>query len=334
MNQPIKNLFFWTAGICFLFGTSCTSPQKRVFHTPKFQTAILLPHTPSKNQGEWPAGWIYATLALIESERIFAGDSLELSETYLIRKYLEENASNNLSVSAFSGNPFSCLRLLEREGLITYQCYRSQPTISWTDFRNLANKRNLQVICDTGFAYLPKTIGLYGATYTPHDLMESLFVRDNYIGFISDASLPLGQQVQCTFPGDKQKESYFNLSQASLLRIIEQALHKGHTLVWMGDTTETCYSGKAGYAYWPADSDNSQQARMQELSDKKTTPDHCMQIIGKAYIVNNSDEKNAKRGDAYYICKNSAGSNSTGNGFFYLSADYIKMKTVALYRHR
>ena len=334
MNSHTRILVYLAAVICLLPGAGCKNPQTRAFSTPKFQTAILLPHTPQKNQGEWPAGWIYATLALIESERISAGDSLELSEMFLIRKYLEENADSHPNDTSFSGNPFSCLRLLERQGLITYQCYRSQPTINWTDFRRLANKSNLQIVCDTGFAYLPKTIGLYGVSYTPHDLMESLFVQNNYIGFISDASLPLGQQVECMFPGDRQEETYFNLSQASLLRIIEQSLHKGHTLVWMGDTTETCYSGNAGYAYWPADSDNSQQARMQELSDKKTTPDHCMQIIGKTYIVNDPYEKNAKRGSTYYICKNSAGSNSANNGLFYLSADYIKMKTVALYRHR
>lgn len=332
---PHNRILLYTAVvICIMFGTSCTNSPKRIFQKPKFQTAILLPHTPPKSQGEWPAGWIYATLALIESERISAGDSLELSETYLIRKFLEENVNNGRCDSTFSGNPFSCLRLLERQGLITYQCYRNRPTINWPDFRRLASKRNLQVICDTGFAYLPKTIGLYGASYTPHDLMESLFIRNNYIGFISDASFPLGQQVQCTFPGDRQEETYFNLSQASLIRIIEQSLYKGHTLVWMGDTTETCYSGEAGYAYWPSGSDNSQQARMQGLAAKKTTPDHCMQIIGKAYAINEPSDKDAKPGNTYYICKNSAGSNPVNNGLFYLSADYIKMKTVALYRHR
>lgn len=164
--------------------------------------------------------------------------------------------------------------------------------------------------------------------------MESLFVRDNYIGFISDPSLPFGQQVSHAFQGDRQEENYLNISQKSLIRVIDQTLREGHTLVWMGDTTEANYSGNAGYAYWPTGSDHSPQARKQEMADGKTTPDHCMQIIGKAYTANAIPETEARHDNTFYICKNSTGESSKDKGFFYLSANYIRMKTVALYRHR
>ncbi len=316
------------------FSSSCVHRHKKTFPKQTFQTVLLLPHTPAKDQGGWPAGWIYATLALIESERILAGDSLELSGTYLIRKYLEEKANDSRHDSTFCGTPFSCLRLLERQGLLTYQCYRCHPTMKWSDFRHIASRRNLHVVCDTGFAYLPPTIGLYGAVYTPHDFMESLFVRDNYIGYISDPSLPSGQQVTHAFQGDRQEENYLNISQESLIRIIEQTLRRGHTLVWMGDTTEASYSGNAGYAYWPAGSDHTPRARKQELADGKTTPDHCMQIIGKAYTAGRISGTEARHDKTYYICKNSTGWNPGNKSLFYLSADYIRMKTIALYRHR
>lgn len=305
----------------------CTNPHKGEPEKQQFETDIILPHTPPKQQGGWPAGWIYATLGMIESERILVGDSLELSATYLIRRRLEEQNGENGKGTSLCGTPFSCLHLMERQGALTYQGYRRQTELDWASFRQIANRNNIRTVCDTGFAYLPPSFGLYGAVYTPHDFMKSLFLSGNYRGFISDPTQPTGKSIRRTFPGDLQEENYTNLSPDALIHTINTTLSTGHTLVWMGDTTHNGYSSTAGLANWPDDQPCTPEARQEEFKKGHIRPEHCMQIVGKAHPAGQPD-------NTYYICRNSAGQPGDSCGLSYLSERYVRMKTVALYRHK
>lgn len=179
----------------------------------EFKTVVLLPHTPVKDQGEWPAGWIYATLSLVESERILAGDSLELSATYLIRRRVEQLCRAGQPFPRFEGRPMDCLHLLE-EGALLYAVFRPAPKWSWRECKRALATGDMATVLDTGFSYVPRLVTLYGTTYTPLDLARSLYVEDAY--------------VEHRFPsGD-------TTGRERIVRQMDSVLRKGHSLVWTG----------------------------------------------------------------------------------------------------
>ena len=72
---------------------SCTQKKESKLTPENFQTEILLPTTPVKDQGSSSLCWAYAMLATIETEHIVQGDSLNLSTTFLARHLLEDHTS-------------------------------------------------------------------------------------------------------------------------------------------------------------------------------------------------------------------------------------------------
>jgi bleomycin hydrolase len=63
-------------------------------------------------------------------------------------------------------------------------------------------------------------------------------------------------------------------------------------------------------------------ARQQDFEEGKTTDDHSMELIGIA---------RSPRGRRYYIAKNSWGTENAYKGLMYLSENYIRLKTIAVW---
>ena len=154
-----------------------------------------LPVTSVRNQQQWPTGWIYATLALVETERILVGDSLDLSPDYLVRQLAGQlgngrlgNPGRALTATDFQGSPARCIQLMERYGVILNGIYRDSLSTSCHQFCNIVNhlpagnagRQALQVVLDTTFDYLPSYVSLYGVVYTPHELLRSVVEEGSY----------------------------------------------------------------------------------------------------------------------------------------------------------
>ena len=58
------------------------------------------------------------------------------------------------------------------------------------------------------------------------------------------------------------------------------------------------------------------------IENYTTTDDHCMAVVGIA---------RRKSGEKYYIMKNSWGRNNPYGGLMFMSEDYMKLKTVAVF---
>ena len=56
---------------------------------PVFTVEAMNRITPVKQQGGSACGWVYAMLAVIESDRLMQGDSVNLSPAYVVRRVLE-----------------------------------------------------------------------------------------------------------------------------------------------------------------------------------------------------------------------------------------------------
>jgi bleomycin hydrolase len=285
-----------------------------------------LPVTSVRNQQQWPTGWIYATLALVETERILVGDSLDLSPDYLVRQLAGQlgngrlgNPGRALTATDFQGSPARCIQLMERYGVILNGIYRDSLSTSCHQFCNIVNhlpagnagRQALQVVLDTTFDYLPSYVSLYGVVYTPHELLRSVVEEGSY------------QQLSIA-------EIHRNFGTPS--HLIDRTLRHGHAIAWEGDTLQSGYSSRAGLAVCSS-SDEATTTSRSALSTSSSRHRHCLIIIGIAHPrrlpLGCRDTSRT-----YYIAKDSHGAYGTHHGYIYLSAAYVEAHTLSLTRLR
>ena len=65
----------------------------------------------------------------------------------------------------------------------------------------------------------------------------------------------------------------------------------------------------------------TQEERQRLFDRRQTTDDHCMELCGLA---------RDRKGQRFFIAKNSWGTDNPFGGMMYISRDYIRMKTIAI----
>jgi bleomycin hydrolase len=110
-------------------------------------------------------------------------------------------------------------------------------------------------------------------------------------------------------PDNWEHNRFLNIPADSLLAHTERAVRQHHGVCWEGDISERGFSFEEGIA------DLS-------LINGRTTDDHCMSIVG---IAHNQE------GKRFFILKNSWGTDNPYGGLMYMSFDYFKAKTIAVY---
>ena len=86
--------------------------------------------TPVKDQGRSPLCWVYAMLAVIESDRLMMGDSVNISPAYTARRVLERRTersylSRGREAVTADGTAADLVAALEEFGAMPYDAYRS-----------------------------------------------------------------------------------------------------------------------------------------------------------------------------------------------------------------
>ena len=92
-------------------------------------------------------------------------------------------------------------------------------------------------------------------------------------------------------------------------------------MCWEGDISEPGFSFSKGVAELGEPADVSQRQRQLQFESHATTDDHCMSVVGLAH-----DSRNRR----YYIMKNSWGRRNPYGGLMYVSASYLRLKTIAV----
>lgn len=295
--------------------------------------------TPVKNQSTSDFCWLYGMLATIESEHIEMGDSVNLSEDFLCRAVLEERLqryylSQGKSAWTMRGTCSDAVTMLQRNGLTHYDSFHS-------DVNYAVLMRKLQKTADEAIA---KGVGLeelklrtgdmldrdihgkllnvfmYGAVYTPQEFAHSMCREDEYVALTSFTHHPYNELFVLEVPDNYSNNLFLNLPLDTLITKVNDALMNGHPVCWEGDITEEGFSFKKGFAEYA--SKVSVEERQQSFERFDTTDDHCMAIVGMA---------KTKDGRKYYLCKNSWGTDNPFGGFMYMSEEYLRMKTVAVW---
>ena len=177
---------------------------------------------------------------------------------------------------------------------------------------------------------------------------------DDYVELTSFTHHPFYSRFAVEVPDNWLMETAYNLPLNDLLRVIDNSVNNGYTVVWGADVSEKGFSWKNGVAIVPdknvkeiagleqakwekmsdAEKDKllykfdkpltektiTQEMRQVEFDNYQTTDDHGMHITGLA-----SDQN----GNKYYIVKNSWGlEDHKYKGYFYASESYVKLKTM------
>jgi len=193
----------------------------------------------------------------------------------------------------------------------------------------------------------PKEFIYQGKTYTPKNFAESLgFNPNDYIELTSYSHHPFYSKFDLEIPDNWSKDQYYNVPIDDLLKIIDNAIEKGYSVAWDGDVSEKDFSKKLGTAIIPLKEEISdaekkdeeedaqpikektvtQEMRQETFDNRTTTDDHLMHITGIA-----KDQTGAK----FYYTKNSWGvKNYKYDGYWYLSAPYVRLKTIAIMVHK
>jgi bleomycin hydrolase len=151
-------------------------------------------------------------------------------------------------------------------------------------------------------------------------------------------------------------ESY-NVQLNELVEITENALKSGYTVAWAADVSEKGFSFHDGIAIVPEDPSTIQvrgknnknfsdagaekesnafltpvkeleitpELRQKGYDNKTTTDDHGMHIVGLY---------KAQNGTKFFLVKNSWGTSNYPKGYFYVSENYFKYKTMNIYLHK
>lgn len=305
----------------------------------------LVSTTPVKNQGESDLCWAYGMLATIESEHIMKGDSVNLSIAFVARMMLQEKAleyyfSQGQKKINMKGMASMLIHYIDKYGAQPYDSYEDPKDINYQvicrKVEQLCDgaimkkagieklKEELNALFDHEIGYMPaKQVHMLGAEYTPLEFAHSVCYPEEYVALTSFTHHPFREYFALEVPNNQMHDLFLNLPLDELMLHINKAIEKGHPVCWEGDITEPGFQHPKNHFIdvQPAEHNVSQESHQRAFEQLSTTDDHVLEIIGKF-----------KHGHLYYyICRNSMGKNWENQGLVYLSEDYIKLKTIAVY---
>jgi len=213
-------------------------------------------------------------------------------------------------------------------------------------------------ILDAYLGPIPKEFSYEGKTYTPQSFANFLGLNmKDYVALTSFTHHPDYSNFVIEIPDNWSMDRVYNLPLDEFTNAVKSALNKGYTVAWAADVSEKGFSFRDGLAIVPADestikkigNDNAgfndagakkegnafsqpvaelnitPELRQAAFDKQTTTDDHGMHIVGM------STEKN---GSTYFLVKNSWGTGNSLGGYFYLSEQYFKYKTISVMLHK
>ena len=306
-----------------------------------FTTETMNKFTPVKDQGACEMSWVYAMLATIESDRLAEGDSVNLSAAYVARCVLGGQAercylSGGQAEITTRGVAPDLLCALAEYGAMPYDSYRSECNynVLCRKLKILASqgvarrvglerlRDRLAYVLDTAVNPVPRRVWMYGAEYTPQEFARSVCMPADYVAMTSYTHEPMGEAVPLYVAANRTGRRFMNVPLDTLVSRTVAALRSGRSVCWEGCTSTAGFSFERGVARLAeGDAKVTQAMRQQAFERLHVTDDHAMAIVGLARDA---------RGQRYFICKDSRGTENPYGGLVYMSEPYFRMNTVAV----
>ncbi len=336
-----KFIFIALFATAFIYGYSQPKDFKEVY---------LTKNTEVKDQEQAGTCWSFATTSFIESEVLKeSGQTYDLSEAYFayfgyVNKAIIYVRLHGLHNFGQGGQAHDVIDVVREYGIVPESVY----PYSLTNHDNL--EKSLKSYLDTlvkqdtipydwmnGYvdilnSYMsapPSSFEIGGNKYTPKQFAEEVlkFNPDNYVEITSYSHKPFYNQFVLEVPDNWALASYYNVNIDDLMQIINNALKNGYSVDWDGDVSERGFLGRRGLAFvteqemLEADKLSIQKYRQLLFNSQLTTDDHLMHLVGLYKDADNKDQ---------YLIKNSWGAYGPYSGYLFMSADFVKLKTVAI----
>ena len=348
-----------------------------------FTLVKQLPATSVKNQYHSGTCWSYSAISFLESELLRKGkDTFDLSEMYCVRECYSDKATEYVRFYGkhnFGGGgaAHDVTYVLKNYGMLPNEAYSGlvigddkpvhgeMDAVLEADVNAVVKNPNkkLTPVWHVGFnglldAYLGKVPDKFtykNKEYTPKSFADMLDLNtDDYVELTSYTHHPFYSQFILEVPDNWLMDEVYNVPLEDLMRVIDNSIDNGYTVVWGADVSEKGFSWKNGVAIvpdrnaaefpgvekekWAKMTDDekdkllykfdkpvpekkiTQEMRQKEFDNYQTTDDHGMHITGTAKDQN---------GDLFYLVKNSWGTEgSPYKGYFYASVPYVQLKTM------
>ncbi|MFZ4456608.1 MAG: C1 family peptidase [Bacteroidales bacterium] len=322
---------------------------------------------PVISQGNTGTCWDFSTLSFYETEIYrLQGKKVKLSEIYnayweyveKARRFVQERGNSTFEEGS-EGNALA--RLASTYGIIPETAYTGlicgrkyhshakmyeemnnylqsvKTSNAWNETAVIATIRD---ILKHYMGEPPTKFTVDGKEYTPQTYMKDYLKFDPkaYVEILSVKEKPYWQQVEYVVTDNWwHNADYYNVPLNDFMKAVKQAIRNGYTLSIGGDVSEAGFSKETQCAMVP-DFDIpsafiNEDARQFRFSNKTTTDDHGMHLVG--YLENyNGDGK-----DWFLIKDSSSGSRNNDKaspefGYYFFSEDYVKLKMMGFTIHR
>ena len=340
--------------------------------------------TSIKDQGRSGTCWAYSTLSFFESEILKkSGKTYNLcenfvaSKTYMDRAIAAVRTHGDISFSQ-GGSSYDPLYCAINYGLCPEEAMPAPGTPQGDSLNNFdeffrcmtpyveaiatsnakkltpAWKKGLQGILDAYLGECPKEFTYEGKKYTPQSFAASLGLNwDDYVSISSFTHHPFWKPFIVEVQDNWRWKPSYNVPMDDMMRIIDNAINEGYTIMWGGDVSEDGFTRKGlGIAYDTkkvqsmagSDADRwlrlsaseknqkfdslgvnapeivpTQEMRQEAYDNWETTDDHGMHLYGIAKDQN---------GKEYYMVKNSWGEFGDYKGTWYMTKAFVAYKTM------
>ena len=354
-----------------------------------FTMVKQLPATSVKNQYRSGTCWSYSAISFLESELLRTGkDTFDLSEMFCVRNaysdkaliYIRFNGKHNFGGGGAAHDVTSVLR---KYGMMPEAAYTGMAigepnpvhgemdAVLSADVEAVLKNPNKKLspvwhqgfdgLLDTYLGKVPEKFTYKGKDYSAKSFSDMMGLNpDDYVELSSYTHHPFYSKFIIEIPDNWEMGEVYNLPIDDLIRVIDNSIDQGYTVVWGADVSEKGFSWKNGVAVVPdknatevagmesgkwskmsdADKDKllfkfdkpnpekkiTQEMRQVEFDNYQTTDDHGMHLTGIAKDQN---------GTKYYFIKNSWGlDGSPYKGYFYASEPYVRLKTMDIMVHK
>jgi bleomycin hydrolase len=333
-----------------LFGLSASGQKNgEIVITKEIKTTAV------KNQAMSNTCWSFAVLSFFESELLRMGKGeFDLSEMFYVRKAYPLKAYNYCHFDGKSnfgpgGQAHDIATLFLKYGAMPETSYsgllnsKNHDQLAMDDelealmkkvVKNESKKSNetwrysIDSVLDLNLGRLPNAFVYQGQNYTPESFADSLGLDpSNYVELTSYSHHPFYSPFVLEVPDNWMYASYYNLPIDELMLVMDNAINMGYTICWDGDVTDdVSFLHNKGVATIANEKSKVTQNDRQKVFDNfSVTDDHLMHING---IGQSAD------GGKYYLTKNSWGNKKGNEGFWFMSENFVRLKTIAIMVHK
>lgn len=192
---------------------------------------------------------------------------------------------------------------------------------------------NIKAILNEHMGEPPSKITVDGKEITPQEYLKDILKlrMNDYFSFMSTMVYDYHEAHELVEPDNWfHGDNYYNLPLDEYMDLIKKTIETGYSVCICGDISETGYDRYSEVAMVPDYDIPSgyidENARQFRLSNKTTTDDHCIHLIG--YLI--------KEKKHWFLIKDSGsgGFDGPNKGYRFFHEDYIKLKMMNILIHK